>query len=80
VQRSSNPSSKRAAEIYHAQASYVLRDANVSPREIAFLHALRAQLGLSSREAQHIEERVEALLRVDAPQTGRSGRSIRRGA
>lgn len=60
----------RAGEVYHAQCTYVLRDGNVSDRELAFLHNLRAQLGLSEAEARGIEEKVERLLRVDAPQTG----------
>lgn len=60
----------RAAEVYHAQCSYVLRDAQVSEREMAFLHNLRTQLGLSEAQARAIEEKVERLLKVDSPRTG----------
>lgn len=60
----------RAAEVYHAQCTYVLRDGNVSEREMAFLRNLRDQLGLSEAQARAIEEKVERLLKVDAPQTG----------
>ncbi len=61
---------QRAAEIYHAQCTYVLRDAHVSDRELRFLQNLRAQLGLAEAEARRIEEEVERILKVDAPQTG----------
>lgn len=60
----------RAAEIYQAQCTYVLRDAHVSEREMALLRNLRAQLGLTDGQARAIEERVERILHVDAPQTG----------
>jgi len=60
----------RAAEIYHAQATYILRDAKVTDREMAFLRNLRSQLGLSSAEAKKIEQRVERILQVDSPRTG----------
>ncbi len=63
----------RAAEVYHAQCTYVLRDAQVSERELAFLRNLQAQLGLADQTARAIEEEVERLLKVDAPQTGDSG-------
>jgi hypothetical protein len=62
----------RAAEVYHAQCTYVLRDGNVSERELAFLRNLQAQLGLAPEMARAIEEEVERLLKVDAPQTGSS--------
>jgi hypothetical protein len=61
-----------AEQIYHAQATYVLRDAKVSDRELAFLANLRVQLGLSEAQARRIEETVERILKVDAPQTGHS--------
>lgn len=62
----------RAAEVYHAQCAYVLRDATVTDRERAFLANLRDQLGLSPEEARRIEQEVETLLKVDAPETGAS--------
>lgn len=62
----------RAGEIYQAQCMQVLRDAHVTPREMAFLRTLRAQLGLSDGQARGIEERVEHILHVDAPETGAS--------
>lgn len=65
----------RAAEVYHAQCTYVLRDGNVSERELAFLRNLQAQLGLAPEMARAIEEEVERLLKVDAPQTGSSAAS-----
>lgn len=65
----------RAAEIYHAQCSYVLRDANVTDREMALLRNLRTQLGLSATEARRIEDKVERILRVDSPRTGSTRRS-----
>jgi hypothetical protein len=61
-----------AEQIYHAQATYVLRDARVTDRELAFLANLRQQLGLSEEQGRRIEEEVERILRVDAPQTGTS--------
>lgn len=61
-----------AEQIYHAQATYVLRDAKVTDRELAFLANLRTQLGLSEATARRIEEEVERILKVDAPQTGAS--------
>lgn len=61
-----------AEQIYHAQATYVLRDAKVTDREMAFLHNLRTQLGLSEGTARRIEEEVERILKVDAPETGAS--------
>lgn len=61
-----------AEQIYHAQATYVLRDAKVSERELAFLNNLRQQLGLSPEQARRIEEEVERILKVDAPETGHS--------
>jgi hypothetical protein len=51
---------------------YVLRDANVTDREMEFLRNLRTQLGLSEAQARTIEESVERTLKVDAPQTGAS--------
>lgn len=72
--RSEEHDSKRAAEIYHAQVSYVLRDARVSDRELKILQHLREHLGLSAAEAKRIEQRVEALWRVDSPRTGASRR------
>ncbi|MEK6975265.1 MAG: hypothetical protein AABY18_02870 [Candidatus Thermoplasmatota archaeon] len=60
----------RAAEVYHAQCTYVLRDAQVSEREMAFLRNLRTQLGLSEAQARAIEEKVERILKVDAPEMG----------
>lgn len=64
----------RAAEVYHAQCTYVLRDAQVSERELAFLRNLRNQLGLSEAQARTIEQNVERVLNVDAPQTGTSAK------
>lgn len=61
-----------AEQIYHAQATYVLRDAKVTDRELAFLANLRQQLGLSEAQGRRIEEEVERILKVDAPQTGSS--------
>lgn len=61
-----------AEQIYHAQCTYVLRDAQVTERELALLRNLRAQLGLDEGQARRIEQEVEQLLRVDAPQTGSS--------
>jgi hypothetical protein len=61
---------QRAREIYQAQATHVLRDAKVTDREMAFLHALRDQLGLSAPEAEAIEETVERTLGVDSDRTG----------
>lgn len=61
-----------AEQIYHAQCTYVLRDAQVTDREMALLRNLRAQLGLSEERARRIEEDVERLLKVDAPQTGQA--------
>jgi hypothetical protein len=61
-----------AEQIYHAQATYVLRDAKVTDREMAFLANLRTQLGLSEATARRIEEEVERILKVDAPETGAS--------
>ena len=66
---------RRAADIYHAQTTYVLRDAQVSGRELAFLRSLRVELGLSGAEARRIEERVERILQVDSPVTGFRPRS-----
>lgn len=65
----------RAGEIYRAQATYVLRDAQVSDREMAFLRNLRGQLGLADAQAQAIEEQVERTLKVDSPRTGASSES-----
>ena len=62
--------SKHAEEIYHAQASYVLRDAKVTDRELTFLRNLREQLGLSEATARRIEEQVERLLEVDDARLG----------
>ncbi|MHB1262695.1 MAG: hypothetical protein ACYC2H_13390 [Thermoplasmatota archaeon] len=59
-----------AQQIYHAQCTYVLRDAQVTDRELALLRNLRTQLGLTEEQARAIEEDVERLLKVDAPQTG----------
>jgi hypothetical protein len=59
-------------QIYHAQCTYVLRDAQVTERELALLRNLRTQLGLSEEQARRIEQEVEHLLKVDAPQTGAS--------
>lgn len=64
----------RAAEVYHAQCTYVLRDAQVSERELAFLRNLRTQLGITDAQARTIEQNVERLLKVDAPETGTSGK------
>jgi hypothetical protein len=61
-----------AEQIYHAQATYVLRDAKVTDRELAFLANLRTQLGLSPETARRIEEEVERILKVDVPETGAS--------
>ena len=61
-----------AEQIYHAQCTYVLRDAQVTERELALLRNLRAQLGLGEEQARRIEQEVERLLEVDAPQTGSS--------
>ena len=61
---------RRAREIYRAQATYVLRDAQVTDRELQFLRELRSQLGLSEAEAQSIEESVERRLGVDSERTG----------
>lgn len=57
-------------QIYHAQCTYVLRDSHVTERELALLHNLRSQLGLTEEQARRIEQTVEHLLKVDAPQTG----------
>lgn len=59
-------------QIYQAQCTYVLRDAHVTDREMALLRNLRSQLGLSDEQARRIEEDVERLLKVDAPQTGQA--------
>jgi hypothetical protein len=64
------PGSLHAEQIYHAQASYVLRDAKVTDRELAFLRNLQTQLGLGDAAARRIEEEVEGLLKVDDPRTG----------
>ncbi|MEK6985047.1 MAG: hypothetical protein AABX89_01520 [Candidatus Thermoplasmatota archaeon] len=64
--------SNRAADIYHAQATHILRDGNVSDREWAFLRSLRDQLGLSEAQARRIEEEVERSLGVDDARTGAS--------
>ncbi|HUR25738.1 MAG TPA: hypothetical protein VM327_06980 [Candidatus Thermoplasmatota archaeon] len=61
-----------AEQIYHAQCTYVLRDAQVTERELALLRNLRTQLGLSETQARRVEQEVEQLLKVDAPQTGSS--------
>jgi hypothetical protein len=61
---------QRSREIYQAQATHVLRDARVTDREMAFLHTLRDQLGLSAAEAEQIEESVETTLGVDSDRTG----------
>ncbi|HUR62175.1 MAG TPA: hypothetical protein VM286_07410 [Candidatus Thermoplasmatota archaeon] len=60
----------RSREIYQAQATHVLRDAQVTDRELQFLRTLRDQLGLSEAEAQRIEEAVERELGVDDERTG----------
>jgi hypothetical protein len=62
--------SKHAEEIYHAQASYVLRDSKVTDRELTFLRNLREQLGLTEATARRIEEQVERLLEVDDARLG----------
>jgi hypothetical protein len=59
-----------AEQIYHAQCTYVLRDAQVTERELALLRNLRTQLGLTEDQARRIEQEVEVLLKVDAPETG----------
>ncbi|MEA3191488.1 MAG: hypothetical protein QOD77_2070 [Thermoplasmata archaeon] len=64
---------RRAREVYHAQVAHVLRDAAVTDREWAFLHRLRAELGLAEDEAKGIEQEVERLLKVDDPRTGTPG-------
>ncbi|MFA5945050.1 MAG: hypothetical protein WC876_11370 [Candidatus Thermoplasmatota archaeon] len=61
-----------AEQIYHAQCTYVLRDAQVTEREMALLRNLRTQLGLSEAQARRVEEDVERLLKVDAPETGQA--------
>lgn len=70
--RKGDDAAQRAAEVYRAQCTYVLRDAQVTEREMAFLRNLRGQLGLSEAVARGIEESVERTLKVDAPQTGAS--------
>lgn len=62
----------RAADIYRSQCSHILRDAQVTPREMALLRSLREQLGLTETQARAIEEQVERRLHVDAPETGAS--------
>jgi len=57
----------RAAEVYHAQVAYALRDGQVSEREWAALRNLQAQLGLASSEADRIEADVRASLPAAAP-------------
>ena len=66
----SSAATLHAEQIYHAQCTYVLRDAHVTEREMALLRNLRTQLGLGEEQAQRIEQEVERLLKVDAPQTG----------
>ena len=61
-----------AEQIYHAQCTYILRDAQVTEREMALLRNLRTQLGLAEAQARRIEEDVERLLKVDAPETGQT--------
>lgn len=63
-------------QIYHAQCTYVLRDAQVTERELALLRNLRTQLGLTEEQARRIEQEVEQLLKVDAPQTGASADAV----
>jgi hypothetical protein len=62
---------RRALEVYRAQATYVLRDAKVTARELSLLRNLREQLGLSEAQARAVEEDVERTLHIDAPETGR---------
>ncbi len=71
-ERKDSDAAQRAAEVYRAQCTYVLRDAQVTERELAFLRNLRGQLGLGEGQARAIEEEVERALKVDAPQTGAS--------
>jgi hypothetical protein len=70
AQQESSAATLHAEQIYHAQCTYVLRDAHVTDREMALLRNLRSQLGLSDEQARRIEQGVERLLKVDAPQTG----------
>jgi hypothetical protein len=63
----------RAASIYRAQVTHVLRDGNVTDREWAFLRSLRDQLGIAGQAARRIEEEVERALKVDDPRTGQPG-------
>lgn len=56
----------RAREIYHAQVTYVMRDAQVTERERRFLDHLRGQLQLSLDEAGRIEAAVARLLHPEA--------------
>lgn len=56
---------QRAEEIYQAQATLVLRDSEVTARELDFLHRLREQLGLDPKRAIAIEEALERRLGVD---------------
>lgn len=59
-----------AEEIYHAQATYILRDAKVTDRELAGLRNLRTQLKISEARAREIEEDVERILHVDDARLG----------
>lgn len=62
----------RGEEIYLAQVTYVLRDANVTERERAFLANLRQEMGIAPERARAIEEEVERRLGVDHAATGAS--------
>jgi hypothetical protein len=70
AEQASSAATLHAEQIYHAQCTYVLRDSQVTEREMALLRNLRTQLGLGEEQARRIEEEVERLLKVDAPQTG----------